>query len=614
MEKVAMEGYTFVDGGVCAAKGFRAGGVYCGIKDNPDKKNDLMVVAADAMCNAAAVYTQNKVKGAPVLVMKKHLKATCGKTMAVVANSKNANTCNADGEEKAEAMCALTAKELGVKPEEILVMSTGVIGQILPIEPIQNALPALCRNLKASAEGAHEAAVAIMTTDTFAKEIAVEFSLGGVTCHLGGMAKGSGMIHPNMATTLNCITTDAAVPAELLQKALSDVVKVTYNCLSVDGDQSTNATCLLMASGAAGNPEVAADSAEYTVFRNALYCVMMNLTRMLAYDGEGATKLLECKVSGAKDLDTAIVVAKSVVCSPLLKCAMFGADANWGRVLCAVGYAPAEFDINQVAVTLASRAGSVDVCRNGAGIEFSEDIAKKVLLEDEIEILVSIGDGPEISDMLKRLNIESKFIGGLRYTDEAAVDVVKMVLSGKVNKELVSLLTRTRGKALGMCGIDGHMLTAERKLGPNGEDLGFVGDIVKVNEQPILDALNNGYIPVIATVATDDFGQAYNVNADTAAARIAAQLRAENLILMTDIAGLLRDKDDPSTLIPFVNVSEVPFLKRKGIISGGMIPKIDCCVEAVRRGVKKTAIIDGRVPHSILIETLSNEGIGTQFR
>ena len=192
--------------------------------------------------------------------------------------------------------------------------------------------------------------------------------------------------------------------------------------------------------------------------------------------------------------------------------------------------------------------------------------------------------------------------------------MVKMVLSGKVNKELVSLLTRTRGKALGMCGIDGHMLTAERKLGPNGEDLGFVGDIVKVNEQPILDALNNGYIPVIATVATDDFGQAYNVNADTAAARIAAQLRAENLILMTDIAGLLRDKDDPSTLIPFVNVSEVPFLKRKGIISGGMIPKIDCCVEAVRRGVKKTAIIDGRVPHSILIETLSNEGIGTQFR
>ena len=231
-----------------------------------------------------------------------------------------------------------------------------------------------------------------------------------------------------------------------------------------------------------------------------------------------------------------------------------------------------------------------------------------------VRVVLVHGGGPEISDMLKRLNIESKFIGGLRYTDEAAVDVVKMVLSGKVNKELVSLLTRTRGKALGLCGIDGHMLTAERKLGPNGEDLGFVGDIVKVNEQPILDALNNGYIPVIATVATDDFGQAYNVNADTAAARIAAQLRAENLILMTDIAGLLRDKDDPSTLIPFVNVSEVPFLNRKGIISGGMIPKVECCTNAIRAGVRKVFIIDGRVPHALLIETLTDEGAGTMFK
>lgn len=403
MEKIALEGYTFIDGGICAAKGFRAGGVYCGIKKTmtPDgnespldnQKNDLTVVAADTLCNAAAVYTQNKVKGAPVLVMQKHLKATCGKAMALVANSKNANTCNADGEEKAETMCALTAKELGVKPEEVLVMSTGVIGQILPMEPIAAALPDLCKSLTADAAGAHEAAVAIMTTDTFAKEVAVEFELGGKTCHLGGMAKGSGMIHPNMATTLNCITTDAVISPEMLQEILSEVVKVTYNCLSVDGDQSTNDTCLVMASGLAGNAEIKADSEDYWTFRRALYCVMMNLTRMLAYDGEGATKLLECVVSGAKDLDTAIIVAKSVVCSPLLKCAMFGADANWGRVLCAVGYAPAEFDINQVAVTLASRAGSVEVCKNGAGVAFSEEEAKKVLLEDEIQILVSIGDG-----------------------------------------------------------------------------------------------------------------------------------------------------------------------------------------------------------------------------
>lgn len=231
-----------------------------------------------------------------------------------------------------------------------------------------------------------------------------------------------------------------------------------------------------------------------------------------------------------------------------------------------------------------------------------------------VKVVLVHGGGPEISEMLKKLQIESRFIGGLRYTDQDTVDVVKMVLAGKVNKELVNLLSRSKGNAVGLCGIDGDMLRAERKVGPNGEDLGFVGDIVKVNEKLILDALADGYIPVIATVASDEFGQTYNINADTAAARIAAQLKAENLILMTDIAGLLRDKDDPSTLIPYVNVSEVPFLKRKGIISGGMIPKIECCVEAVRRGVKKTAIIDGRIPHSILIETLSNEGIGTQFR
>ena len=231
-----------------------------------------------------------------------------------------------------------------------------------------------------------------------------------------------------------------------------------------------------------------------------------------------------------------------------------------------------------------------------------------------VKVVLVHGGGPEISEMLKKLQIESRFIGGLRYTDQDTVDVVKMVLAGKVNKELVNLLSRSKGNAVGLCGIDGDMLRAERKVGPNGEDLGFVGDIVKVNEKPILDALADGYIPVIATVASDEFAQTYNINADTAAARIAAQLKAENLILMTDIAGLLRDKDDPSTLIPYVNVSEVPFLKRKGIISGGMIPKIECCVEAVRRGVKKTAIIDGRIPHSILIETLSNEGIGTQFR
>ncbi|OPZ21052.1 MAG: Acetylglutamate kinase [Firmicutes bacterium ADurb.BinA205] len=230
-----------------------------------------------------------------------------------------------------------------------------------------------------------------------------------------------------------------------------------------------------------------------------------------------------------------------------------------------------------------------------------------------VKVVLVHGGGPEISDMLKKLNIESRFVNGLRYTDDATVDVVKMVLAGKVNKELVQLLAQHKGSAVGLCGIDGEMLMAKKKTTDDGQDLGWVGEITKVNTKPIIDALNNGNVPVIATVATDENGNTYNINADTAAARIAAELGAENLILMTDIAGLLRDKDDPSTLIPEVNVSEVPFLKRQGIISGGMIPKIDCCVEAVRRGVKKTVIIDGRVPHSILIEILSNEGIGTQF-
>lgn len=239
------------------------------------------------------------------------------------------------------------------------------------------------------------------------------------------------------------------------------------------------------------------------------------------------------------------------------------------------------------------------------------DIA--LLSQIGVKVVLVHGGGPEINEMLGRLGIESRFVNGLRYTDAETIDVVKMVLAGKVNKELVQLLAHHNGSAVGLCGIDGEMLTAEKMTTEDGQDLGFVGEITEVNTKPILDALANGNVPVIATVATDKDGNTYNINADTAAARIAAELGAENLILMTDIAGLLRDKDDPSTLIPEVNVSDVPFLKRQGIISGGMIPKIECCVEAVRRGVNKTVIIDGRVPHSILIEILSNEGIGTQF-
>lgn len=383
--------FKIIDGGVCAAKGFKASGVYCAIKENPTKKNDIALIVSDVMCNAAGVYTSNKVKGAPVVVTKKNLEKSGGKAKAVIVNSKNANTCNADGEEKAEKMCSLAADALGIKPEEVIVASTGVIGQVLPIEPIVKAVPQLVEKL--SYTGNVEAATAIMTTDTVKKEYAVEFDIGGKVCHLGGMAKGSGMIHPNMATTLNFITTDCAVSAPMLQKALSEIVKITYNCLSVDGDQSTNDTCMLMSNGLAENAEIAAEGVEFDTFKAALYQVMANLTRMLAKDGEGATKLLTCICSSAPDLDTAIIVAKSVIRSPLFKCAMFGADANWGRVLCAIGYAEADFDINKVDVDLGSRAGRIAVCRNGAGVDFSEDEAKKILTEDEIEIYIELNAG-----------------------------------------------------------------------------------------------------------------------------------------------------------------------------------------------------------------------------
>lgn len=380
----------FIKGGVCAARGFKANGINCGL--NADKnKNDLGIILSDTLCNTACVYTQNKVKGAPILVTKANLAKTNGKSRAVIVNSKNANTCNADGEEKAMRMCELTADVLGIEPYEVIVASTGVIGQILPIEPIEAGIKPLADGL--SYDGNDKAANAIMTTDTVDKQVAVEFEIGGKTCRLGGMAKGSGMIHPNMATTLNFITTDAGISVPMLQKALSEVVQTTYNCLSVDGDTSTNDMVSVMANGLAGNDEITREGADFDTFKKALYAVMMNMTRMLAADGEGASKLLECNVKGAEDFETARCVAKSVICSSLFKCAMFGADANWGRVLCAVGYADADFDINKVSVTLGSLKGEINVCENGTGVPFSEEKAKEILLEDEIIINISLGEG-----------------------------------------------------------------------------------------------------------------------------------------------------------------------------------------------------------------------------
>ena len=391
--------FKVIDGGICASKGFKASGIYCGIKrpanDTPETKhkNDICIFVSDTVCNTAAVYTQNKVKGAPILVTKKNLEKSGNKSIAVIANSKNANTCNADGIEKAEAMCELLAKELNVPKEQVIVASTGVIGQILPIEPIKTGIPKLVKELDYNKN--IEAATAIMTTDTVKKEYAIEFEIDGIKCHLGGMAKGSGMIHPNMATTLNFITTDCAISSNLLQEALSEIVKITYNCLSIDGDTSTNDMVSLMANGMADNKEITSHGADFDTFKSALYEVMANLTRMLAKDGEGATKLIECITSGAKDKDTAITVAKSVVCSSLFKAAIFGEDANWGRILCAVGYAQADFDINKVDVDLKSKNGIISVCKNGSGIEFSEEKASEILSADEIYVLINLNDGSE---------------------------------------------------------------------------------------------------------------------------------------------------------------------------------------------------------------------------
>ena len=382
--------FNVINGGVCAARGYKANGLNCGL--NVDKnKNDLGMYVSEVPANTAGVYTTNKVKGAPIIVTKAHLAASGGKARAVIMNSKNANTCNADGVEKAEAMCALAASALGIDVNEVLVASTGVIGQVLPLEPISKHVNELAAGL--TYDGNERAATAIMTTDTVKKEYAVEFELDGKTVRLGGMAKGSGMIHPNMATTLNFITTDAAVSSDMLQAALSETVKITYNCLSIDGDTSTNDTILLHANGLAGNAEITSEGKDYDIFKEALYTVMSELTKMLAADGEGATRLVECTVSGAPDTDTAIIVAKSVIRSPLLKCAIFGADANWGRVLCAIGYADAEFDIEKVNVDFRSDAGVLPVCRNGSGIPFSESFAKKVLMEGTIYIDISLESG-----------------------------------------------------------------------------------------------------------------------------------------------------------------------------------------------------------------------------
>ena len=381
----------FIDGGVCAAQGFKAAGLHVGVKTHKLEKKDVALIVSDVDCSAAAVFTKNVVKAASIHVDQLHL--ADGTARAIIANSGNANACAPHGEENAEAECAAVAKALGIPAGNVLVSSTGVIGQTLPVKVIEDAVPELVSLLESSAAASDSAAQAIMTTDTVKKEAAVETTVGGKTVRLGGIAKGSGMIHPNMGTMLCFLTTDCAISAEMIKAALVETANVSFNRISVDGDTSTNDTCCVLANGLAGNEPITEKNAAYGEFVEALKALAVTLAKKMASDGEGAKHLMTCTVEGAADEKTAETVAKSVISSTLTKAAIFGADANWGRVLCAMGYSGAEFDPEKVDVHFASAAGEVEVCRQGRGLDFDETLAKKILTEHDVEILIHMGEG-----------------------------------------------------------------------------------------------------------------------------------------------------------------------------------------------------------------------------
>lgn len=379
----------FIDGGVCAASGFKAAGIHVGVKTNNPAKKDLALIVSEAEANAAAVYTKNVVKAAPLLITKDHL--ADGKARAIIANSGNANACAPNGEANAKRCCIAAAKALGIQPEDVIVASTGVIGQALPVEVIERGIPALAEAL--SADGSADAAAAIMTTDTVMKECAVETVVGGKTVRMGAVAKGSGMIYPNMGTMLCFITTDCAVSAPMIKKALLEAVAVSFNRISVDGDTSTNDMCCLLANGLAGNAPITSEGEDYAAFCLALKEICVKLAVAVASDGEGATHLIACTVTGAPDTATAEKLSKAVISSTLTKAAIFGADANWGRVLCAMGYSGVDFSPDDVSIAFKSKAGTVDVCKNGRGLSFDEALAKKILTEHDVTIYISVGSG-----------------------------------------------------------------------------------------------------------------------------------------------------------------------------------------------------------------------------
>ena len=381
----------FIEGGVCAAQGFKAAGIHVGVKTHNTNKKDVALIVSDVDCSASAVFTRNVVKAAPIHVDKKHLEN--GKARAIVANSGNANACAPNGEENAIKMCQAAARAIGCDPTDVLVSSTGVIGQSINVKVIEDGLPELYAALDTTAEASDAAAHAIMTTDTVKKEIAVETEVGGKTVRMGGIAKGSGMIHPNMGTMLCFLTTDCAISPEMIKTALLETVNVSFNRISVDGDTSTNDSCIVLANGLAGNETITEKGEDYNAFLEALQALCMELAKSMASDGEGAKHLITCTVTGAADEQTAETIAKSVIGSTLTKAAIFGADANWGRVLCAMGYSGAEFDPDKVDVHFTSAAGDIAVCEKGRGLNFDEDLAKKILTEHDIEINITMGEG-----------------------------------------------------------------------------------------------------------------------------------------------------------------------------------------------------------------------------
>ena len=381
----------FIDGGVCAAQGFKAAGIHVGVKTHANWKKDVALIVSDVDCAASAVFTKNVVKAAPIHVDKTHL--ADGKARAIIANSGNANACAPHGEENAIKMCQAAAKAIGCKPEDVLVSSTGVIGQTINVQVIEDGVPELYSALAHSAEASDAAAHAIMTTDTEKKEVAVETVIGGKVVRMGGIAKGSGMIHPNMGTMLCFLTTDCAISPEMIKTALLETVNVSFNRISVDGDTSTNDSCIVLANGMAGNPVITEKGGDYAAFLEALQALCMTLAKKMASDGEGAKHLITCNVQGAAGEQSAETIAKSVISSTLTKAAIFGADANWGRVLCAMGYSGAEFDPDKVDVHFASAAGDIEVCHQGRGLDFDEDLAKKILTEHDVEINISLGEG-----------------------------------------------------------------------------------------------------------------------------------------------------------------------------------------------------------------------------